>query len=347
VRDSYSDLRDIVNEDDLLVTHPTTFAGQLLAYKLGLRWISTILAPASFMSAYDPPVPPFWPWMVQLKRFGPGFMKVLIKLAKSAYRPKLVNQFRDELGISDYGNAVFDGQHSPQMVLALFSAVFAQAQADWPSNTHLTGFPFHDDGDEYSLPTELVRFLEEGSPPIVFTLGSSAVWVARDFYQQSIAAAEALGRRAVILIGDERNLPPEPLPPSVIAVDYAPFEWLLPRACLMVHHGGIGTTSYGLRAGVPTLIVPFAFDQFDNAAHAARLGISRTLYRSQYSAARAAKELGILLELPHYAANARAAGTAVLRENGAAKASDLIEKLLFEDRPKTQESRELAYAFGD
>ena len=118
------------------------------------------------------------------------------------------------------------------------------------------------------MPPELTRFLDEGPPPIVFTLGSSAVWVARDFYHESIAAAKLLGRRAVLLIGDERNQLRESLPPETIAVNYAPFEALLPRACAMVHHGGVGTTSNGLRAGIPTLIVPFAFDQADNAAHA-------------------------------------------------------------------------------
>src|SRR6185312_17354357 len=128
---------------------------------------------------------------------------------------------------------------------------------------------------------ELTRFLENGPPPIVFTLGSSAVWVARDFFQESIDAAKRLGRRAVLLIGDERNLP-RSLPEGVIAVDYVPYQSILPRACVVVHHGGVGTTSQALLAGVPTLIVPFAFDQSDNAEHARKLGTSRTVYRKSY-----------------------------------------------------------------
>src|SRR5206468_5706426 len=142
---------------------------------------------------------------------------------------------------------------------------------------------------------------------------------------QSIAAAQALGRRAVLLIGDRRNLPDKLLTPQLIAVDYAPYQSLLPRACLMVHHGGIGTTSEGLRAGIPTLIVPFAFDQSDNAAHAARLGASRTLPRKKYRAARVAKELDILLTRPDYAIKASAVGQQLRSENGAEVASDLIE----------------------
>jgi UDP:flavonoid glycosyltransferase YjiC (YdhE family) len=346
VRDSYADLMKLVADHHLLVTHPTTLAGPLVAYKVGLPWISTVLAPTSFMSAYDPPVPPFWPWLVQLKLFGPTFVKLLIGAAKKGYQPRAVNRFRDELGISDYGNAVFEGQHSPEMVLALFSSLFAQPQPDWPANTHVTGFPFFDDGDE-ELSPELLKFLDGGAPPIIFTLGSSAVWVARDFYEQSIAAATALGRRAVLVIGDQRNLPAESLPPHIMALDYAHFESLLPLGCAMVHHGGVGTTAQGLRSGIPTLIVPFAFDQPDNAAHAARLGTSRTLYRARYNTSTATRELGILLQRPHYAENAKAVGETLRRENGAAAACDLIEAVLLKDRAMRQESRELIYASGN
>jgi len=117
---------------------------------------------------------------------------------------------------------------------------------------------------------------------------------------------------------------------------------LLTRGCAVVHHGGVGTTSQGLRAGVPTLIVPFAFDQADNAAHAARLGASRTLPRKKYRAARVAKELDILLTRPDYAIKASAVGQQLRSENGAAVASDLIEEIL--QRDDVNASAEPAYA---
>ena len=179
-------------------------------------------------------------------------------------------------------------------MLALFSRVFAQPQPDWPKQTAITGFCFYDGNHDAPIPQELTRFLENGSPPIVFTLGSSAVWVARDFFQESIQAAKRLGRRAVLLIGDERNLP-HALPEGIIALDYVPYQSLLPKACAVVHHGGVGTTSQGLLAGVPTLIVPFAFDQADNAEHARKVGTSRTIYRNKYFATRVASELDTLL----------------------------------------------------
>jgi UDP:flavonoid glycosyltransferase YjiC (YdhE family) len=187
----------------------------------------------------------------------------------------------------------------------------------------------------------LVNFLDSGEPPIIFTLGSSAVWVARDFFQESIEAAKRLGRRAVLLIGDERNLP-RSLPEGIIAIDYAPYQSVLPRACAVVHHGGVGTTSQGLLAGIPTLIVPFAFDQSDNAEHARKVGTSRTLYRNNYRAPRVANELHELLTQPAYARRAMDVSEQLHREDGPGRASDLIEQVL-----SGTPNKELAYASGD
>jgi len=343
IRDSYEDLVLATNGADLLVTHPAAPAGPLVGRKTEIPWISTVLAPFSFFSAYDPPAPPFWPWTEKFRVLGPRFMKMSLDFMKRGYKAKAIADFRAELGLSDNGNPTFEGQHSPTLVLALLSKIFAAPQPDWPPQTRVTGFCFYDGRHEDPISPELNSFLESGPAPIVFTLGSSAVWVAQDFFKQSIEAARTLGQRAVLLIGDERNKP-DALPDSMIAVDYAPYQSLLPRARIVVHHGGVGTTSQGLLAGVPTLIVPFAFDQADNAGHASRLGTSRTLYRNKYTSARVARELGVLLNEPKYTEKAKLVGAQLKQENGVATASDFIEELF----TKKENSREeFAYASGD
>jgi rhamnosyltransferase subunit B len=343
VRDSYADLLKAVAGADLLVTHPAAPAGPLVGRKTGMPWISTVLAPLSFYSAHDAPVPPFWQWTRKLTVLGPGVMGFLLNIMKNAYKAKAVTEFRDELGLPDTGNPMFEGQHSPTRVLALFSEVFAKPQPDWPRQTEVTGFCFYDGHNEITVPPQLTRFLENGAPPIVFTLGSSAVWVARDFFRESIEAAKRLGRRAVLLIGDERNMP-RALPEGVIALDYVPYQSLLPKACVVVHHGGVGTTSQGLLAGVPTLIVPFAFDQSDNAEHARKVGTSRTIYRNNYFAPRVANELNDLLRQPTYARRALEVSRRLKAENGPGRAADLIEETLVAAPNKTEE---VAYASGD
>jgi UDP:flavonoid glycosyltransferase YjiC (YdhE family) len=343
VRDSYEDLVKAVAGADLLVTHPAAPAGPLVGRKLRLPWISTVLAPLSFFSAHDMPVPPFWQWTSKLRVLGPRFTRFFLDTMMSTYKAKAVVAFRDELGLSDTGNPMFYGQHSPRLVLALFSSVFGQRQPDWPPQAEITGFCFYDGHHQSAMPPELDRFLAAGPSPIVFTLGSSAVWVARDFYQESIEAARRLGRRAVLLLGGERNRLAT-LPEGMIAADYAPYESLLPRASAVVHHGGVGTTSQGLLAGVPTLIVPFAFDQSDNAEHARRLGTSRTVYRDKYRAPWVAKELNELLTRPEYQRNAQEVSRQLKQEIGPARAAELIERVL-DESPDTRE--ELAYAAGD
>ena len=341
VRDSYADLQKAVAGADLLVTHPAAPAGPLVARKTGIPWVSTVLAPFSFYSAYDPPVPPFWQWTKHFRVLGPGVMRFLLNLSMSTYKAKAVAEFRHELGLEDTGNPMFAGQHSPTLVLALFSELFGKRQPDWPPQTEITGFCFYDGQHEAQIPDELARFLDNGAPPILFTLGSSAVWVAQDFFRQSIEAAKRLDRRAVLLIGDERNAPAT-LPEEVIVVDYLPYQTIMPRACAVVHHGGVGTTSHGLLAGVPTLIVPFAFDQSDNAEHARKVGTSRTLYRQNYLAPRVARELGELLQQPRYAQRALEVSRHLQQEDGPGRAADLIEQIV---SGKTM--KEVAYAAGD
>ena len=329
----YEDLDAGVENADLLLTHPLPLVGPLVAQKRGLTWVSSVLAPISFFSAYDPPVPPQLPSLYGLLKRSPVFTRVILRLAlfKLEKLMKPVYRLRAELGLPRGEQPLFGGQHSPSLVLALFSSVMAKPQRDWPPNTRVTGFPFYDRRDffgESDTPPGLLQFLDAGPAPIVFTLGSSAFWVAKDFYRDSINAARALGQRALLLIGHARNLPPEPLPQGVAAFEYAPYGEVLPRASIVVHQGGIGTTGQGLRAGRPVLIVPHAHDQFDNAARVVRLGCGRMMARPRYNAKSATKELRHLLENPEYATKAEEAGEQVRSEDGAGTAADAIEKVL-------------------
>lgn len=330
VRESYEDLREAAAHADLLVTHMLAFAGPALAEMSGIPWISTVLAPTSFFSVYDPFVPPQLPVTGKLLRLSPLVARPFIYIAKRVSDKWIepVYKLRSQLGLPQGRHPVFEGQHSPALVLALFSKVLGEPQPDWPPQTVITGFPFYDKKDETSISPELEKFLDDGAPPIVFTLGSTAIFVAENFYRESIKASRLINRRAVLLIGDARNMPTEPLPEGIAAFDYAPYGQILPRASLVVHQGGVGTTGQTLRAGVPALIVPFNHDQPDNASRVARLGVARTISRARYTATAAARELNRLLTDKSYAERAAAVGRQVQMEDGAHTAADEIEKFL-------------------
>src|ERR1041385_6230926 len=210
VRDMYDDLSAAIKGADLLITHPIVLAGPPLAQKSGIPWISTVLAPASLWSAFDPWVPTNMPWLHGLLKFGgPYVARLYKKLMQGLTDPWLIDlyEFRDELGLPPGEHPLFEGQYAPELNLALFSNVMCEPQADWPANTVITGFPFFDKKDNAPVDPELLRFLNNGPAPIVFTLGSAAVHVAGNFYEESVAAAKLLNRRAVLLTGSDQNRP--------------------------------------------------------------------------------------------------------------------------------------------
>uniref|UniRef100_Q023U1 Glycosyl transferase, family 28 n=1 Tax=Solibacter usitatus (strain Ellin6076) TaxID=234267 RepID=Q023U1_SOLUE len=328
VRESYEDTLPAARQADLIVTHPITFGAVLVAEKLGLPWVSSVLAPISFLSAWDPPVPAPVPGLIKLRALGPGFMRAVWQLAKFDTRRwlKPVLALRSELALPDRGHPLFEGSHSTGTVLALFSRYLAEPQPDWPPRTVVTGFPFFDrHHEQQAIAPELDRFLSAGPAPVVFTLGSSAVAAAGDFYRDSLKAVETLGVRAVFLTGAYSQGLPAKLPASVIAIPYAPHSEIFPRASAIVHQGGVGTTAQAMRSGRPMLVVPFAHDQFDNGERVRRFGAADVVYRSRYHAATAAAALCRLL---HRDAAAAKLGELVRAENGTAKAADAIERAL-------------------
>jgi UDP:flavonoid glycosyltransferase YjiC (YdhE family) len=226
-------------------------------------------------------------------------------------------------------NPIFDAKHSPHLVLALFSSVLGVEQKDWPPNVLITGFCFYDsDAGNAALPPNLEEFLASGEPPVVFTLGSAAVLAAGDFYEQSARAAMRLGVRAVLLIGaDQRNRPQSALPDSICVAEYAPYSALFPRAALVVHQGGVGTTAQCLRAGRPMLIMPYSHDQPDNARRMKRLGLARVIQRTNYKPWRVARQLKSMLADPDYERKARSAADILAHEDGVKTACDALEVL--------------------
>lgn len=327
IRDTYADLEAAADGADFLLGAELVYAAPVLAEKMGLKWATVTLSPLSFLSAYDPPVLPPHPGLAKLRVLGPAVNRSVMGYGKRLTRPWTlpVDELRRDLGLPPGEHPIFEGKFSPHLVLALFSRVIGEPQPDWPANTVTTGFAFYDAKPENlgAGAVELERFLGEGEPPIVFTLGSAAVMDPGDFYKESLAAARELGRRAVLLMG--WNPPPADLPKEIFATDYAPYSDVFPRAAAVVHQGGVGTTGQALRAGRPTLVMPYSHDQPDNAARLERLGTSRTIPRKKYTAKRAVKELRELLGNPKYARRADEVGRIVRAEDGVKAACDAIE----------------------
>jgi UDP:flavonoid glycosyltransferase YjiC (YdhE family) len=334
LRQTYDDLLDAATRPeraDLLLLGELNYAGPLVAEVTGIPWASYVLAPLSFFSAFDPPVLPMYPRLARADKTVPGMGRAIRRLARFVSRkwPQPIYDLRTELGLAKGANPLFDAKHSPYLVLALFSRVLGVEQKDWPENTRITGFCYYDsDAGNDELPANLKEFLAAGPAPLVFTLGSAAVLAAGRFYEFSAKAAMRLGVRAVLLIGtDERNRPRQALPESICVAEYAPFSALFPRAALVVHQGGVGTTAQCLRAGKPMLIMPYSHDQPDNGRRMRRLKVARVIQRGNYLPVRVARKLKAMLEEPLFARRAKLVAQRLEREDGVRSACDALEEL--------------------
>ncbi len=315
IRDSYADVITAIPGHDLLVTQVAAFGGPLAARKTGIPWVSSVLAPLSFFSRTDPSVLAFP--LLGLRRRSPALTRIVNSLAKRSTESSTlgVKQLASEIGLSDAGNPIFEGQHSPKRVLALFSRHFAAPQPDWPSAAIATGFPLRAPAP---VPPAIEDFLSTGPAPIIFTLGSSAVFSPGKFFD----IAQSLGRRVLLLAGPEAARIPRTA--EVLAVDYAPHSAVFPRASVIVHQGGMGTMSEALRSGRPSLMVPFSHDQPDNAARCERLGVARVLSRRALSLRNLKQALKPLLTNPSYSTAASNLASLIRQEDGASEAARRI-----------------------
>jgi rhamnosyltransferase subunit B len=331
IRDAYEDMMRATVDADLVLTSSLAFGARLAAEKRGVPWIAVVLQPMMFLSSYDPPVIQKAEWLsALLRRLGPTptrcAMWVLKKALNVLFRP--LHALRADIGMAPDGqNPLFDGQFSSAGAIGLYSSLLGDVQPDFPQPTSIVGFASFDseDGLTTVLHPALTEFLEAGTAPLVFTLGSLVVNSPGSFYRESLGAARILKKRAVLLAGDQAIGDLAGVGSAEVFVcAYAPHSLLFPRAAAIVHHGGIGTLAQALRSGRPQLIVPYFADQLDNAARVARLGAARILPPRRYSAASAGRELDRLLGDPGFLARAGEAADSVLAQDGASQAARIV-----------------------
>ena len=300
--------RDIVRAGEgaeIIISHGLLVGAHQAAEILAIPSARVALAPLHLQSARDPSLTPPAPYRprptsglaVRYNTVVRAVVRVLVNL-----RMRRLRAFRRHVGLPattedfflDFGRA-----NSARKIFGLFSPLFAPPQPDQPANLVVAGFPFFDaaDASRKTLCPELEAFLGAGEPPIVFTLGSFAPEVSGDFYDRSLLAARALGRRAVLLAGarDAPRLASRAVA-DIFVCQQAPHALLFPRSLCVVHHGGIGTTAEAMRAGKPQMIVPFFGDQPDHGVRIERLGLGMSIKLSCYDERSAQAGLRRLLD---------------------------------------------------
>ena len=320
---AYAQQLALVKEAPTLIVASTLgLTGRLLQEAQGVPLVTVHLAPSCFLTAHDTSVrrglhwPRSWPrWAVRL-----ALALVERLMLDPVVRPD-INRLRATLNLAPVRRVMSRWLHSPQQVICAFPAWFAAPQPDWPPNTVCTGFPRMPASEGQCEPA-LQRFIDAGNPPIVVTPGS-AMAHGGPFISRALAAAASLGLRVVVVTPYREQLPAA-LPASVHHAAYAPFDLLAPLAVAFVHHGGIGTSATVLAAGKPQLIVPFAFDQPDNAARLRRLGVAATVLPDAPPRAWTRALAGLLEDPAVAAACARVAAAMAAETPAAGQIADLI-----------------------
>lgn len=316
--------------EDLVVAAPVTAFGARIAQEaLGVKLASINLQPATFRSLIDIPGFPFTP--------KPNAFLPLTKQAHRAaywiadtffFDPVLTrpaNAFRAELGLPPIRRPFGEWMLSTELAIGLFPDWFGLPQPDWPGQVRCTQFPLFDESNQRDVDPDLERFLNDGEPPIVFTPGT-AMRHAANFFRTSVKVCRRLGRRGLLLTHFPEQIPAE-LPDGVRYFEYVPFSRVLPRAAALVYHGGIGTASQALAAGIPHLVVPYSYDQPDNAERLRRLGVGRTIFQRFYWTGRAERALRELTTSKGVAAACRRWADEIAAADPSAQTCALIEAL--------------------
>lgn len=323
---TYLDLVSVAGGADLLVAGELVYAAPLVAEKLSLPWISLILSPFSFFSCIDPSFTVNLPILFKLRKAGPTVYKAALTLGKLSTRhwSNPVRQLRQQEGLRRNCDPVFVDKFSPEIVLALFSESFAPKQRDWPPQTLQPGFVYFETPPNVDDLARLHKFLSSGTAPLVFTQGSTAVHYPRDFYEVSTKIARRLGLRALLIgmktLEQDSN--------DVLALPYIPYSHVFPNASVIVHQGGSGTTGEALRAGRPMLVVPYGWDQPDNAYRIERLGVGLHVPRNRYTVETAAAAIQQLLDDPRFSVRSAELSSRISGEKAIGLACDAIESLL-------------------
>lgn len=323
-------LRDACNGADLLISTVQQAAAGIVAELTRVPWVSLALSPMTIPSAAIALHPsltmaprPLQPlvnrtaWAVTVpaaRRLGDGGL----------------NRVRTSFGLHPRRDALLRGNRSPSLTAVTVSPAFFPRPLDWPPYVRPTGFLFWDTPTTWAESAALADFLAAPGPVVAVSSGSMSPLIGdifADFYRTSMAAIRQSGARALVV-----GAPPEALPATrpadVLAVPFAPFSTVYPRCAAVIHHGGIGTTAQGLRAGVPALVAPWGVDQYFDGMQVARLGAGRWLPRRRYTVARAAAVLTALLHQPVYRAQAGVVAGQIAREDGVATLCAAIEDLL-------------------
>jgi UDP:flavonoid glycosyltransferase YjiC (YdhE family) len=325
---------DALEGSDLVISSSASIAAFHVAERLGIPAISAQLQPTTvtraFACAVVRPAPSWLPWK---SVYNVWATKAGNQTVFQMLRP-LTNECREEilclppLGFRYWWN--IDAPDNQVPMIYAYSPAVLPRPADWGPRKQVSGYWFLDTPASWQPNPELVSFLEAGPPPLYVGIGSMVDHRSAEMTRVVVDAVIRTGRRAILHRGWS-ELGTGELPDSIHLVDDVPHDWLFPRVAAAVHHGGAGTTAAAFRAGIPSVVVPFFFDQFFWAGRIHELGAGpRWIPRKRLTAERLATAVRSAVHDAGTRARTQAIGERIRAEDGVGRAVALIERFAAE-----------------
>lgn len=317
-------LREIVAAaqgcDAIIVSALASFVGLSAAEYLGIQVIGAGFIPitptAAFGSPFLPPaIVPRWLNKTSHKLINSAVWRLLRKRTNAA---------RASVCRLPARRGVF----TDHPILWGVSPSLVPRPDDYPTNAWICG-QWLAPASEWSPPQDLNEFLAAGEPPVYVGFGSMAGLLPPGVLNELVAG---LGGRRALLYPGWGEIRAAQLPPNILVVRDTPHSWLFPRTSTVIHHGGAGTTHSAARAGVPSVVVPFAGDQPFWADRLQRLGVAPAPLKLMSMPASDLAERLAFAQRPEVRARAAALGSQMRSEDGLANAMAAITTLMASSR---------------
>jgi UDP:flavonoid glycosyltransferase YjiC (YdhE family) len=326
--------REHARAADLLIgIGAASLGAAVMGEALGIPFIVGFAVPVIPTAAFPSPAFP-----VRLPRCTNRLQHALAFLVLWQFARPIGNRICREL----FGEALLSWRRPSQVLaraagpvlIAVSPSIIPQPE-DWSGRAELTGYWFLNT-PAWQPPRALADFLQAGPPPIYVGFGSMTIPKPAQMLQTIMSAIAQTGCRAIVSAG-WAGLKPQTVSSAIFSVDDVPHDWLFPNVASVVHHGGAGTTAAALRAGKPSVVVPFFSDQPFWGRRLETLGVgAATIPHSRLSADELAWAIERSVRMPSMREAATRIGAAIRRENGIAGAIDRIEQALHAPQRQTR-----------
>lgn len=315
-----------LGETDLIINQlPAGLYGFDLAEKYGVPMVMASVIPLARTKMF--------PLMGFPKLPIPGYNKATYymgeQMAWQMFR-SVINRWRNEtLNLPPLSAKGYFGQVGARQTSIVngFSQHVVPRPPDWNTYIHITGYWFAEN-KHWQPPDDLSAFIEAGKPPVFIGFGSMPVKNPQQTTTTILEALKQSGQRGILHMG-WGGLGNQSLPDHVFKIEYASYKWLFPRMVMVIHHGGSGTTAFGLRSGVPSCIVPFVFDQFYWGERIAELGVGpKPIRYKELTAKRLLEAIRLGVSNPQIKQKAFELGQMIRAEKGIENALNIFEKML-------------------